>query len=227
MKDWFYSDPHFGHGRIVAYAKRPAEWWRPAEPCDLSSTSPLAKVKRVAGRSSTHWYEVPDVVAMEDALVERWNARVGREDTVHMLGDFAWWRLPMHEVKRIRARLNGHVTLVLGNHDVDKLGRPLPAVHQLFARGPEMEVPNVTFLEGPRVLLCHYGPRSWGKHHRPNELLLQAELLLHGHSHNYHGTVSWFDRGDGRMIPAVDMSVEGWDYAPASLDEILAHVEQR
>jgi calcineurin-like phosphoesterase family protein len=27
-------------------------------------------------------------------------------------------------------------------------------------------------------------------------------------------------------IPTVDMSVEGWDYAPASFDEILARVNK-
>jgi len=52
---------------------------------------------------------------------------------------------------------------------------------------------------------------------------MEMDLLLHGHSHCAKGVVV---RKVGAEVPAVDMGVEGWDYAPASLDEILARVKR-
>ena len=33
-----------------------------------------------------------DVAEMEQALISNWNSRVGRDDTVYVLGDFIWGR---------------------------------------------------------------------------------------------------------------------------------------
>lgn len=239
MRDLIYSDPHLGHGRIIAYANRPNHWWRPAETNDLSTSSPLAKVKRVAGGrggdGSTCWYEVPDVARMEDELVMRWNEVVGREDRVHLLGDMFWWHLPASEMRRIRERLNGEILMVRGNHDVDKRTKKvLPGLLDLFG-----EVPRVRCVEidGKLVLMYHYGVDSWGRSaaaqkKHANRLLSALngripDLFLHGHSHSYAGVVTrpLKLKLDWPEVPAVDMSVEGWDYAPASLDQILARVD--
>ena len=49
---------------------------------------------------------------MNEALIASWNARVGKNDLVYHLGDFAWgdWR-PILE------RLNGDIILISGGHD--------------------------------------------------------------------------------------------------------------
>lgn len=248
---WFTSDHHFGHGRIVGYCNRP--WWRPAEG-DEATVGHLAKVARVHHRGSaakrlesqgalvTNWHEVPDVAAMEEELVTRWNARVAPRDTVYHLGDFAWWHLSVEEVARVRARLNGRIILIRGNHDQDPDTKKLTdAVQATF---PEVHHALSVVVDGRQVVMYHYGPQSWGqsaaaqKKHRGriNDAMLRGKvdpiLFLHGHSHcakgqvvrpqglllDPHGNEPWW-------IPAVDMGVEGWDYAPASLDEILRRVE--
>jgi calcineurin-like phosphoesterase family protein len=52
---------------------------------------------------------------MTDAMIERWNAVVGREDKVFHLGDFSF--LNKEKTSSIVAKLNGYKILVLGNHD--------------------------------------------------------------------------------------------------------------
>ena len=212
-KIWFTSDHHFGHGRIVGYCNRP--WWRLAHPEDRCNRH-LMKV-------------VPNTQLMENDLVQRWNSRVAEEDTVYHLGDFAWWKLPPEEVVRIRQRLNGKIKLLVGNHDVDRMTRAmLPSTCELFFEagdGNSAALSAVIQLDGKTIALAHHGPHS-SPHRDMTGLLEHTDLLLHGHSHAHRGIiVRQTNRGDGKMIPTVDMSVEGWDYAPASLDEILEKIK--
>lgn len=57
----------------------------------------------------------PDVDAMNDALIERWNDTVAEDDRVWVVGDFALGKitdtLPLVEA------LHGRKILVAGNHD--------------------------------------------------------------------------------------------------------------
>lgn len=52
---------------------------------------------------------------MDDALVERWNAHVDKDDVVIHLGDFAFASISY--TQHILNQLNGHIILILGNHD--------------------------------------------------------------------------------------------------------------
>ena len=54
-----------------------------------------------------------DVQAMDEAMIQRWNAVVSPKDTVWHLGDFG---AAGHEAELL-SRLNGRVLLVRGNHD--------------------------------------------------------------------------------------------------------------
>lgn len=52
---------------------------------------------------------------MDNALIERWNERVGKDDIVLHLGDFAF--AGANKIQEIVSRLNGKIYLLLGNHD--------------------------------------------------------------------------------------------------------------
>lgn len=56
---------------------------------------------------------------MNEVLIERWNARVGKTDVVIHLGDFALAKKA--ELLEIKDRLNGHIILINGSHDRDIL----------------------------------------------------------------------------------------------------------
>jgi calcineurin-like phosphoesterase family protein len=58
----------------------------------------------------------PSVAAMNEALVEGWNATVGPDDDIWHLGDFAI-KQPAAAVAEWLGRLNGQKHLVAGNND--------------------------------------------------------------------------------------------------------------
>lgn len=87
MTIYVISDTHFGHANILTFIGENGRRVRP---------------------------EFDDVAAMDEAMVERWNARVRPQDHVYHLGDVAMRRPDLAIVKR----LNGHKRLVRGNHDV-------------------------------------------------------------------------------------------------------------
>jgi calcineurin-like phosphoesterase family protein len=92
------------------------------------------------------------VAAMDDALVARWNAVVGADDEVWLLGDFALGP----GLKRAAALLDalaGRKHLVAGNNDPPEV-RAL-AGWASIADYAELE------LDGRALVLCHYPFRSW------------------------------------------------------------------
>lgn len=58
-----------------------------------------------------------DVADMEEKLTARWNETVNPEDRVFVLGDFSEYRSIEQNAGLVR-RLNGHKSLILGNHDI-------------------------------------------------------------------------------------------------------------
>ena len=58
---------------------------------------------------------VVNVEAMNNALIENWNAVVTPDDTIFCLGDFMLGT--KEEIIELGQKLNGHKILILGNHD--------------------------------------------------------------------------------------------------------------
>lgn len=73
-----------------------------------------------------------DVDEMDNALIELWNQRVGDEDHVYIIGDFAFRNEKSEEW--YLQQLKGHKHLVIGNHDGKLLNFPL-AEWNGFKRG--------------------------------------------------------------------------------------------
>ena len=61
------------------------------------------------------------VEEMNETIIRNWNARVREDDVVYHLGDFAM--APRDKIGELRSRLNGHIILVLGNHDYIRRGQ--------------------------------------------------------------------------------------------------------
>lgn len=134
------------------------------------------------------------VEEMDDALVERWNETVAPGDTVWHLGDFTL--KGVEEAARYRARLNGDIHLVWGNHD-------RIAVRQASALWASSRPMASIGLDGVHVELCHFAMRVWDRSHR-------GSLMLYGHSHgNLRGSQS-----------SLDVGVDCWDFRPVTLSEI-------
>lgn len=148
-RTWFTSDLHFGHKNIIKYCGRP--FWKrsPAVVCEPDS-----------------YITVPDVEAMDEALVENWNRVVAPDDVVWNLGDVAFCCSAEHALRCLE-RLNGEHHLIRGNHDA--LGQRLPW-GQWYGDMAEIEV------QGQGIVLCHYAMRQWRHAER-------GTWHLFGHTH--------------------------------------------
>ncbi|MCO5159675.1 MAG: metallophosphoesterase family protein [Mesorhizobium sp.] len=135
---------------------------------------------------------------MNEAMIDRWNAKVRRGDLVYHLGDFGFIKNPDRAVA-ILSRLNGTVCLVHGNHDAAHIRR-LP---NFGASLPYMEIETGS----EKLVLFHYPIEEWAGFFR-------GVLHLHCHTHQQ-------DRKGKVAIPnRVNVTVEAWDYAPAALEDV-------
>jgi calcineurin-like phosphoesterase family protein len=105
-----------------------------------------------------HRSRFSSLVEMHHTLVEAWNSRVKRGDTVYHLGDFLW-----KEPFDYRC-LNGDVVLIIGNHD-KRQKVPFPVHNTLQVK-----------VNGQKIWLSHYAHRIWPSSHH-------GSWHLYGHSH--------------------------------------------
>ncbi len=68
--------------------------------------------KRISGYCNRPFWSVKQ---MNEEMIKRWNAKVCKNDIVFHLGDFCFG--DENKIKEIRARLNGNIILIRGNHD--------------------------------------------------------------------------------------------------------------
>lgn len=141
----------------------------------------------------------------DEALIRAWNAVVSPTDIVWHLGDFAY-KCTLDYAASVRARLNGRIHLIRGNHD--KIGErlewdgPVVDVQRIFVQDPGMP-------ERQALWCSHYAHRTW-----PN--LWHGDLHLYGHSHgSLPGTRT-----------SLDVGVDCWNWAPVSLADILRRMAE-
>ncbi|MEK6836803.1 MAG: metallophosphoesterase [Nanoarchaeota archaeon] len=82
------------------------------------------------------------VEEMDEEMIKRWNNKVGKDDLVIHLGDFALGN--KEEVESIRKRLNGNIILLKGNHD----HKSVRGAGFLIIKGT-LEIDNIIFSHNP------------------------------------------------------------------------------
>lgn len=103
-----------------------------------------------------------DITQMDETMIANWNAVVRPQDTVWVLGDFAFG-----EHAKFLRRLNGSKYLVRGNHD------KRPSMKDGWAGIYDLKELKI---EGQYIVLCHYAMRVFNKSHH-------GAIQLFGHSH--------------------------------------------
>ncbi len=172
----------------------------------------------IIGFCDRPWRSVEE---MNEALIERWNARVHATDVVVILGDFVLGNKEQN-LPLVR-RLQGHKQLLPGNHDnVWPGGRRnwrdwLAAYADVGIEVIEMLPPQLSLpatIGSTPTQLAHF-PRFGDSHDqdrytawRPTE----PGLLLHGHTHTSIRLAE----------DHLHVGVDAWDYAPVSEDELVA-----
>ena len=140
-----------------------------------------------------------DIGAMDQHIIENWNNVVKPDDTVYHCGDFSLY-LTHLEKKQYLDRLNGKKFLVIGNHDIDRVGHWAKLGVTAFKKPIEFE----------GMILSHE-PVNYPD--KPN---------VHGHTHgNIHrGEIS--EHGIH-----VCVSVEVVEYTPVSLRWVKEQIKRK
>ena len=178
---WFTSDHHWNHANFLFFKDEGGE-----------------RIRK----------EFDSVIEMDEAMIERWNDRVGQHDIVYHLGDVCFGRVD--RFNEIVSRLNGRKRLVMGNHDRYDIGSY--AKHFLIRPsgrhfGNDMTGCDISFL----VSHIPLHPDSVRNSHTTGPV-----FNLHGHLHR--------KKLDG---PYLNVCVENTDYAPISMEEVVNRLNEK
>jgi calcineurin-like phosphoesterase family protein len=154
---------------------------------------------------------------MNSVLTSNWNAKVSPDDHVFVVGDF--FMGPKQDWPSHRAKLNGRITLVMGNHDT-KGKKFTPAENKAFMRecGIE-EVVDEYYLESHGLVwwMNHFPPPGGDRandergYERP-KATRNYDVILFGHVHQ----PTTYDI-PGALHVGIDSTS---DYSPRSMDEM-------
>lgn len=140
---------------------------------------------------------------MDSAIIYGINDRVGRNDILYIIGDFAVCS-DAEYVKHCFHMLNGRKILILGNHDLDRNKSTRSTLSILPWDRPPAHALETTD-EGRRIYLHHYACRIWPSAH-------YGSYHLFGHS---HGNLPALGRSRDVGIDCVDSK-----FAPLTFKEV-------
>lgn len=153
---------------------------------------------------------------MDKSLVDNWNAKVKENDVVFHLGDFAWGGSGVW--KWFRERLNGHIILIKGNHDIKQMSSTAEMLFDHVAQQAYIEV------EGQKMYLNHYPLLCYAGTYRNRNDLVWA---LNGHTHI--GPLSKEGKDYKRMeltFPTqYDVGVDMNNFSPISFHELKERMD--
>ena len=139
-----------------------------------------------------------DVEEMNIELVKRWNSRVGKNDTVYHLGNFAWDPITASFAIEL---LNGKIFFLLGNSD-DALKEVVlkSSKNKKVIRDQIIEIPELN------AVVSHYPLEAWnGKEF--------GVIHFHGHLPSL--------KTDLKKDLRVNCCADNWDYYPVEYSTIL------
>lgn len=145
-----------------------------------------------------------DVEQMDRYLIQSWNSRVQKDDTVYIVGDLCYhndrgaeWYL---------RQLRGHKILIIGNHDEQTLENSA-ARHYLEGVEKMMHVKDGDH----DICLCHFPLAEWNGFFR-------GTWHIYGHIHNRKEETYQIMKTRERALNAGCMIN---NFAPASFNELL------
>lgn len=154
----------------------------------------------------------------DQKLIENWNSVVGPEDTVFHLGDFCFGGA--QKWKEIRDQLNGHIILILGNHDIKTASQGMLTMFDYASQQMRIQV------DGRTVYLNHF-PFLTFAHWNPD--VYQRDSLafaLSGHTHIRKGDTG-YDAQFTSLYKSTqyDVGVDLNDYKPIAWKEVNRRIQ--
>lgn len=105
--------------------------------------------------------EKPDVHAMNEDMIDRWNKIVTKDDVVCYAGNISFGGYK--KVSEILEQLNGNLLYVRGDHDDKAVLRALEDSGKLIA--PVTYVKEIE-IERQKIVLSHFPFGAWSEYHR-------------------------------------------------------------
>tara|TARA_R100000656_G_scaffold122253_2_gene97747 strand:- start:962 stop:1534 length:573 start_codon:yes stop_codon:yes gene_type:complete len=145
-----------------------------------------------------------------EQLIQRWNAKVGVNDIVYHLGDFAFVnRKQIQKVLGVLDQLNGDKRFIMGNHDSRTMWREIEQLH--LGSIAWVKDYHSMVIDGHKVIMSHYPFASWDRMHH-------GSFMLHGHCHGSY-------QGDGKIL---DVGIDNHpEHQVWSWEEIKAFMDTR
>lgn len=151
------------------------------------------------------------VEEMDETIIKNWNSIVTDDDTVFHLGDFCFGGIPAWE--RVRARLNGSIYLVIGNHDEKQVRTNNYRISQLF-QGVNYQMKII--VDGQEILMNHYPFLAYAGTYRKPQV-----WQLFGHVHSKEGSNGQDYKRLQYLFPCqYDVGVDNNNFTPVSFSQL-------
>ena len=142
-----------------------------------------------------------NAIEMNEDLIAKWNAVVGKDDIVWHLGDFSFGS--KDHVKEIVSKLNGRINLVMGNHDHHKVGFYYESgFHRVY------DHPIVI----SNFFMLSHEPMQWVPDNTP-----MCNIFGHVHQQQLYKTFT---------PRTVCVCVERWNYTPVRWIDLINGMQQ-
>lgn len=144
---------------------------------------------------------------MDTFMIESWTGKVGKNDTVYIIGDMFYRH---KDPENVLKQLKGKKRLIVGNHDSGWMNKTdLSRYFQSVDFFAEVS-------DGKRKLvLCHYPLMTW-KHE-------QRSYMIHGHIHNNRDEEYWpLIKNNPRLLNA-GVDVNG--FWPVTFEQLVINNE--
>ena len=154
-----------------------------------------------------------DIEEMNEEIIKRWNDKIENDDLVFHLGDFAF--CGPSQYKTLLERLNGKITLVLGNHDWRNIKEGYMSKFNGIYQQLRIKVDDQRIYLNHFPFLCYEG--SWRG---------VWQLFGHVHSGPYNNGGGLDDPRLKMLLPGqYDVGVDNNNFTPISYKELCTKVK--
>lgn len=148
------------------------------------------------------------VEEMDNFLIESFNRKVKKGDTVYILGDLIWENA---DAEKYLKKLNGKKILITGNHDSKWLNKgDYKSYFELIT--PYLEINS----NGHLITLCHYPMLEWKNSRKEGSSKLG--YLVYGH---VHSNVRELYNPLYQMENALNAGVDINDFCPVTFQNLI------
>ena len=140
------------------------------------------------------------VEEMDDTIIENWNKRVGKKDTVIHLGNFGWDPISSESAM---IHLNGEIKFMSAVYDSH-----LPEMSLLRSGRHQLMLNSITTFSKDKLIVSHWPLADWyGK----------EEGIIHAHGGKIKSNTN-----DGYRF---NVNIENWNFCPIELEFLKEVIE--